>query len=371
MVSAQRQKDLGLVTVAGGCSGTLLNRSWVLTADHCLTTNLQIKGPAAPLANLVISAAWTSRTATPTMMIRLWGDVGLLFLGHGDLGSANVQLVYHNPVDTSQTITKFGRGFFTYAALDTFLNPIPAQSDGRYRSGVFNPSSADEDFITVMPNGAGQIANSGDSGGPDFVTAPNGTLLGIAGVQSTCSAAGYLSAWLPWLPQIWMWATGVSSCSSAALYGSRSAILGIIANRTIASNDFNDDNLPDIVWHNSSTGETQVWFMDGSSRVGRATVVDESGNPILVGLPWRIVASRDFNRDNRTDVLWYNEATGGCRFGSWRGTRSKAAPRSSGRTANSRPSAGPGALSAPMTWMATATPISYGTTSGAARRSSG
>jgi hypothetical protein len=30
VVDIQTQKDLGLVTVGGGCSGTLLNRSWVL-----------------------------------------------------------------------------------------------------------------------------------------------------------------------------------------------------------------------------------------------------------------------------------------------------------------------------------------------------
>ena len=37
LVSVQTQQDLGLVTVGGGCSGTLVNRFWVLTADHCVT----------------------------------------------------------------------------------------------------------------------------------------------------------------------------------------------------------------------------------------------------------------------------------------------------------------------------------------------
>jgi len=33
----QRQQELGLVTIAGGCSGTLVNRFWVLTADRPVT----------------------------------------------------------------------------------------------------------------------------------------------------------------------------------------------------------------------------------------------------------------------------------------------------------------------------------------------
>ena len=102
---------------------------------------------------------------------------------------------------------------------------------------------------------------------------------------------------------------GVSSCVSEALYDQRATILDIVSRRRVASNDFNDDNLPDIVWHNSSTGETQIWLMDYSSRVGRVTVVDEPSSPMFVGLPWRMVGSRDFDRDHHTDILWYNEAT--------------------------------------------------------------
>jgi len=75
------------------------------------------------------------------------------------------------------------------------------------------------------------------------------------------------------------------------------------------SNDFNGDGRGDILWHNASTGESQIWLMNGSSRMGRATITDGT-RPIFIGPPWRIVGSRDFNGDGKSDVLWYNSSTG-------------------------------------------------------------
>src|SRR5215831_14492620 len=43
--------------------------------------------------------------------------------------------------------------------------------------------------------------------------------------------------------------------------------------------------IPIIVWYNSDTGETQIWFMDSNTLAGRATVVDQNG-PALVGPPF-------------------------------------------------------------------------------------
>ncbi|PYS22401.1 MAG: hypothetical protein DMG11_26740 [Acidobacteria bacterium] len=322
LVDTATQKRLGLVTVGGGCSGTLVNRSWVLTADHCVTTNAQLWGPQTAMTNLVITAVWTTRTAIPSFVVRGWVfypavDLALLYLGGGDLGPANVQPFFVGPVDTTQTITKYGRGIFDFA---TQAPLAPAQSDGKYRSGQFTPSAAGETFISVQPNGAGQIANGGDSGGPDIVTAPDGTNLGIAGVQSTCVASGYVP--LPFLPRNWNWATGISSCTSAGLAPIRFDLVNVISRRAPAvSNDFDDDHRPDIVWHNDSTGETQIWFMNGSSREGRANVVDESGYMSLIRAPWRIVGSRDFNQDDQTDLLWYNSSTGELQVWFMRGYR--------------------------------------------------
>jgi hypothetical protein len=75
------------------------------------------------------------------------------------------------------------------------------------------------------------------------------------------------------------------------------------------SNDFNNDGRADILWHNAATGASEVWFMSGASRIGRATVGDSSG-PLLVGPPWVLVGSQDFNADRQTDLLWHNASTG-------------------------------------------------------------
>ena len=78
----------------------------------------------------------------------------------------------------------------------------------------------------------------------------------------------------------------------------------------VGSNDFNQDGRTDILWHNASTGETQIWFMNGYKVSGRATVLGEQGTPAFVGLPWSIVGSNDFNQDGKTDILWHNASTG-------------------------------------------------------------
>jgi YD repeat-containing protein len=78
----------------------------------------------------------------------------------------------------------------------------------------------------------------------------------------------------------------------------------------VGTRDFDGNGRADLVWHNRSTGETQLWFMDGSRLLDRATVVDEHGRPLLVGTPWRIAGTNDMNTDGKADIVWHNEATG-------------------------------------------------------------
>ena len=109
--------------------------------------------------------------------------------------------------------------------------------------------------------------------------------------------------------QIWFMAGAQRIGRATITSGGQPARIGLPF-RIVASRDFNRDGKADILWHNGATGETQLWFMDGPTLVDRATVVDTNGAAFLVGLPWSIVATSDINRDGRTDIVWHNAASG-------------------------------------------------------------
>src|SRR6516162_283916 len=84
--------------------------------------------------------------------------------------------------------------------------------------------------------------------------------------------------------------------------------------RIVGTTDMTKDGQADIVWHNSFTYETQVWFMNGERIKRRATVVDENGAAIFVGPPWRIVGAGDLYGDASSDILWHNSLTNDIQF---------------------------------------------------------
>jgi len=219
------QMNNGLVTVGGGCSGTLVNRYWVLTADHCVTSNARINGPSAALGSLQITAAWSGTVVIPTRLVRNWGasglDVALVFLGNGDLGNVPTQLLDASLPDQGMTVMKFGRGINAYAVAGS--PPTAAVADGRYRSATFTVGTVASNTYTLQSNAAGQVGNGGDSGGPDWIVGAGGALLRITGVQSTCVATGYVAG----MPANWTWATGISSCNGAPVGNIRSDLIAI------------------------------------------------------------------------------------------------------------------------------------------------
>ena len=72
--------------------------------------------------------------------------------------------------------------------------------------------------------------------------------------------------------------------------------------------DFNNDGKPDILWTNSTTNSSLVWFMNNTSKLA------ETALPASPGNGWAIVGTGDFNHDGKTDLLWRNQATGANRI---------------------------------------------------------
>ena len=233
-VAADVQKQLGLVTVNGGCSGTLLTRWWVLTARHCVQQNGQLLvNPPTTIPPLLqpdqvrVTAAWApGRTAVASRFVELGGtqlrDIILVYLGLSDLGSVNSQRLYLSqggPVNnwvgrqlaTTDTVTQYGQGFAMFATGGTPGVPVQlATGLGTYRSARFTPANITGTGYALAMNGTSQVGHGGDSGGPTVVTV-NGAAAGIAGVQSTCAPTGYAPGAPPNPP--WSWATGISSCN--------------------------------------------------------------------------------------------------------------------------------------------------------------
>ena len=78
--------------------------------------------------------------------------------------------------------------------------------------------------------------------------------------------------------------------------------------RIVGADDFDVDGRTDLVWHNGTTGETQIWYMDTNQRLSFASL-DSSLN-VTDASGWRIAVVADFDSDGHPDFVWHNGSTG-------------------------------------------------------------
>ncbi|MGC2300681.1 MAG: FG-GAP-like repeat-containing protein, partial [Acidobacteriaceae bacterium] len=82
-----------------------------------------------------------------------------------------------------------------------------------------------------------------------------------------------------------------------------SASLGHVSSAWVIQDvdDFNADGYADILWRNTTTGEVYLWFMNGAMSVGGGSLGSVSSD-------WRIAGVGDFNGDGSADILWQNNS---------------------------------------------------------------
>ncbi|BAY59987.1 hypothetical protein NIES22_00440 [Calothrix brevissima NIES-22] len=203
---------------------------------------------------------------------------------------------------------------------------------------LWHNSSTGETQIWLMNSYkvASRATVIGENGRPTAIGSP-WSIVGVGDINSDRksdiiwhnSSTGETQIWLMNGYKVTSRATVIGEDGRATAIGSPWNIVG--------SGDINSDGKSDIIWHNSSTGETQIWLMNGSKVASRATVIGEDGRATAIGSPWNIVGSGDINRNGKADIIWHNSSTGETQI--WLMNGSKVASRATVIGEDGRPTA--------------------------------
>jgi len=67
--------------------------------------------------------------------------------------------------------------------------------------------------------------------------------------------------------------------------------------------DFDGDGNADVLWRNTTTGNTIIWLMEGTRKRAARSIG-------IVPVVWQVAGVGEFNGDNKADILWHNTVTG-------------------------------------------------------------
>ncbi len=320
-------------------SATLLGPSWLLCRTVLDATPPRVTNAAGEVAE----GSWRSADHLGMTLVHLTRP----------LATGWLPIATTNPT-VGQGLTTYGYGGRDFGFPGTSgvgelrVGSIRVQQvEGPDNQGLL--THANSTLFTAVAGATGQLNWTGDEGGPVFDPL-SGTLVGIHyGTNGETISQGQVvlprtafvyktSAFLSWThgllttppndvdrdgqPDI-LWHNEDTGELKAWLVRSSA----IVAQRTVdatfdqnsanvstpwvpvGSNDFNFDGMTDVLWHNTDTGEVQVWYMSGTSRVQRETIHTSTGAVPRVSTPWTIVGTNDFDLDGSTDILWHNETT--------------------------------------------------------------
>lgn len=79
--------------------------------------------------------------------------------------------------------------------------------------------------------------------------------------------------------------------------------------RIVGTGDFNGDYKPDIVWQEQTQGWVGIWLMNGTTLLS-STTLSPAARERVADTNWKIAGVMDLNNDNRVDILWQEQTQG-------------------------------------------------------------
>ena len=255
------------------------------------------------------------------------------------MGSIILQRLFAAGI-TTPTADNVMYGTATVAGLDAYADTLVAPPGSGIQSYVVNgervlqgsifhirrPNAPPWSNLTIRKDALWSSENSGsasltidrggDTSGAASVTFTTSDGSATAGVRYTTTtttvnfAAGEISKTVA-VPLINTSTAEGNQTFTATLSSPSNASLGLTSVATVTvvdddtvNSDFTAvvDRKRDIVWRNTGTGQTRVWFMNNTTLTGATTLTD-TNSQTLVGVA-------DFNGDGHADLLWRNATDG-------------------------------------------------------------